>query len=429
MTPAVLDATPNTFAERLFLRALRRKPLDKVVLRALMTSSRLLALTFGQQLMELRTSEDGLERALAGIDASAIQISLLQQQVELFGVRLDKVPPRKRPHYTPVQRFMILMQMQLAGMAQPEAAARFRVSVGTISDWNASANPDTKTVGSTVKPTPPVRRYNDTVQHLTQLMAGFGFTGYGDIARHLARAGWRVARTTVRRYVKAPRPPSPGSQGPEAPSRPVVARYPHHVWHLDLTEIPAFLGTAPRLLAVLLDSASRLTLTARLFLKKPNAEDMLAFVERAFARLGKPRYLIVDQDGCFTATAFKERIEAWRVRLRFCSADHHRANAKLERFWGTLKNTLLRLDPPVELLAPKELEAVIDRALRYYAFHRPHCGLDGATPAEAYHGLDPEHLTAEQPPRGRRGDPSVPLPATIEHFEGDPRLPFLRKAA
>ncbi len=428
MTP-VLDATPDDFAERLFLRALRCKPLDKVALRALMTSTRLLALTLGQRLMELRTSEDGWERALAGIDATAIQIFLLQQQVERLGARLDKLPPRKRPHYTPVQRFMILMQAQLAGMSQPEAATLFRVSVATISDWSASANPDTKTVGSTVKPTPPVRRYNDTVQHLTQLMAGVGFTGYGDIVRHLARAGWRVARTTVRRYVKAPKVPSPGSPAPEALKRPVVARYPHHVWHLDLTEIPAFLGSAPRLLAVMLDSASRLPIAAKLFLKRPNATDMLAFVERAIVSLGKPRYLIVDQDACFTATSFRERMDARRVRLRFCSADHHRANAKLERFCGTLKNTLLRLDPPIELLAPKELEAEIDRALRYYAFHRPHSGLGSATPAEAYHGLDPEHLTAVQPPRGRKGDPPVPFPVTLEHFEGDRRLPLLRKIA
>jgi putative transposase len=428
MTTAVLDATPDTLAERLFLRALERKPIDRLALRALMKAQRLLSLALGQRLMELRASQDPAERELAGMQASTVLVHLLRETVELLGARIDKLPPRQRPHYTPVQRFRILQLIQLAGLSREEAAKLFRIALNTLSDWGASANPDSKTVGSTVKPTPPVRRYNDTVQHLAQAMAGFGFSGYGDIVQHLARAGWRVARTTVRRYVKALKP-TPEPSTTHKPMRPVVARYPHHVWHLDMTEIPAFLGAAPRLLAVLLDSASRLPVAAKLLLKKPNAEDMLAFVERAFARFGTPRYLIVDQDGCFTATAFKERIDAWRVRLRFCSSENHRANAKLERFWGTLKHALLRLDPPIELLAPAELEADIDRALRYYAFHRPHSSLDGATPAEAYLGLDAQHRAAVQPPRGRQGDPPVPLPVTLDHFEGDTRLPLLRKVA
>jgi putative transposase len=429
MTAAILDATPDTLAERLFVRALERKPIDRLALRALMKAQRLLSLALAQRLAELRASQHGAEQALAGAHGNTILVHLLRETVDLLGARLDKLPERRRPHYTPVQRFRILKLIQLAVLSREEAAKLFRVAVNTLSGWAASANPDTQTVGSLVKPSPPVRRYNDTVHHLAQAMAGFGFTGYGDIVRHLARAGWRVARTTVRRYVKQPNLPAPHPAAPETPKRAVVARYPHHVWHLDLTEIPAFLGSVPRQLAVLLDSASRLPVAAKLFLKRPNSPDMLAFVERAFACLGTPRYLIVDRDGCFTATAFKERVAAWRVCLRFCSADHHRANAKLERFWSTLKNTLLRLAPPIDLLAPAELETEIDRALRYYSFYRPHSGLDGATPAEAYYATEPANVQAVQPPRGRRGHPPVPLPVTLEHLDHDRRLPFLRKVA
>jgi transposase InsO family protein len=299
----------------------------------------------------------------------------------------------------------------------------------TLSSWAASANPDSKTVGSTVKPVPPVRRYSDTVHHLVQTMAAFGFEGYGTIVSHLARAGWRIARTTARRYLKQPRLPQPNPATPETPKRAVKARFPHHVLHLDLTEIPAFLGSVTRQLAVLLDSSSRMPVAVKLFLAKPNATQILAFVENTFRRLGTPRYLIVDQDGCFTAHAFIDRIAAWRVHLRFCSADHHRANARLERFWATLKNSLLPLTPPVELLAPAELEATILRALHYYSAYRPHSGLGGATPAEVFHGLKPQHLRAIQPPRGRTGDPPVPMPFSLEYLDHDPRLPFLRKTA
>jgi hypothetical protein len=65
----------------------------------------------------------------------------------------------------------------------------------------------------------------------------------------------------------------------------------------------------------------------------------------------------------------------------------------------------------------------------YYGHLRPHEGLGGATPAEVYFGIQPAHFDAAQPPRGRRGDPPVPAPATVAFLDGDPRFPLLRKAA
>ncbi|HYL99490.1 MAG TPA: hypothetical protein VEZ90_11085 [Blastocatellia bacterium] len=37
--------------------------------------------------------------------------------------------------------------------------------------------------------------------------------------------------------------------------------------------------------------------------------------------------------------------------------------------------------------------------LYYYAYHRPHQGLGGATPAEIYYGQSPAHLNAARPRR------------------------------
>jgi transposase InsO family protein len=197
---------------------------------------------------------------------------------------------------------------------------------------------------------------------------------------------------------------------------------------LDITLIPGFLGSAPRHIALILDSFSRVPVAASLFLAQPSAAEMIAFVESAFAHTGQPRHLIVDQAGYFTATAFRERIKALYVNLRFCSSENHHANAKLERFWSTLKHTLLDLRTPVSLTTDAELEADLDRALRYYTLHRPHSGLGGATPAEIVANIEPRRVRAVQPPRGRRGENRVPSPFTIEYFEGDRRLPLLRAA-
>ena len=145
-----------------------------------------------------------------------------------------------------------------------------------------------------------------------------------------------------------------------------------------------------------------------------------------FRRLGTPRYLIADRGGEFTADRFKERIEAWGVVLRFCSAEHHRANAKLERFWRTLKSLLFGLLPPQ--FHSEDRAVVVNRALAYYA-NRPHEGLGGATPTEIYLGLEPAHLRAVQPPRGKLGAPCASHNIEVACLDGDRRFPYLTRAA
>lgn len=426
---SALDATPENLAERIFQRALTRKPLDRLALRALTKATRLLSLALGQRLVEMRASDDARERELALAASGAVLVHAQREIIGLLGARLDKLPPRQRPHYTPTQRFRILQIKSLLGLAQDDTAALVRVSVGTIAGWETNANPASRTVGSTVTAIPPVRRYDDSVHHLVQLMAAIGFAGYETIARHLVQAGWRVARSTIRRYLKQPLvAPTDDLPAPETPKRAVVARFPHHVWHLDLTEIPSFLGSAARQLALVLDSFSRVPLADRFFDAEPSAAQMIDLVEAAFRQHGTPRHLIVDRAGYFTAHAFREYVDARSVRLRFCSANHHRANAKLERFWATLKHRLLDLRHAVPLGSQADREADIDRALRYYTLHRPHSGLGGATPAEALTGDEPRHLRATHPPRGRRGEACAPTPFLIDFFEGDHRLPFLRAA-
>lgn len=137
-------------------------------------------------------------------------------------------------------------------MSQPETARLFRVSVGTIARWEAMANPASKTVGSTVAPVPPVRRYNDTVHHLVQTLAALGFGGSRRLAQHLARAGWKIGKTTAARYLREPRvpgakPPRPISAPPQALERAAQARFAHHhpmggfVDGLQLTRLPSWL--------------------------------------------------------------------------------------------------------------------------------------------------------------------------------------------
>jgi hypothetical protein len=77
-----------------------------------------------------------------------------------------------------------------------ETARLFRLSMGTVLRWEAEAGrePEKTTIGSLLKPTPPLRRYADVVHHLVQRMDRLGFGSAEKIAATLARAGWRLER-------------------------------------------------------------------------------------------------------------------------------------------------------------------------------------------------------------------------------------------
>lgn len=419
---APLTGSPMSYFEKAFRRALRSRHVDRLAVRALLKAHHLLALALAHRLTEMRASRDPLVAAVANESAAVLLAGWLREALGLLGDRVDRLPERQRPHYTPNQRFRILRLKHLLALSQDETAGLFRVSVTTIARWEVTANPESRTVGSTVTPVPPVRRYCDTVRHLTQTLSGLGFGGYDMVARHLARAGWRIASSTVRRYVREPRIPDPHVPASRPSKRAVHARYPHQLWHIDSTALPDLFGSAARSLTVVFDSFSRMPLVA-LFRSEPgDAAAMITVVESAFVRLGTPRYLLADRGGEFVAKVFRERIGAWKVRLRFCSSDHHRANSRLERFWLTLKRTLR-----AGRVALPASTAEVKRALTYYAYHRPHQGLGGATPAEVYFGLRPAHLGAAQPPRGRRGGPPIRCPV-VDFLDGDERFPILHAA-
>jgi transposase InsO family protein len=186
------------------------------------------------------------------------------------------------------------------------AARVFLVCPNTISNWERAANPVARTVGSTVEPVPPVRRFADTVRSTVQLMVRAGFGGEDMIAQTLARAGWAVSARSVRRIAaEKPRPlPSPPADESAPPPRPVVARFVHHVWMMDVTEVRAFLGLSVFHVAGVFDAFSRVPLALRVFESHPGAADMARLLRAVVPRFGTPRYLITDLGGEFRGRVF-----------------------------------------------------------------------------------------------------------------------------
>jgi transposase InsO family protein len=364
---------------------------------------------------------------LARAKEEQLKAIVMGQVADILGARFDKLPERKRPFYTSQQRFRILELGSLLGWPADQIARVFRVCTTTIRNWQNAADPEARAIGPTVRPTPPVTRFADVVRNTVALMTRVGFGSDATTAAVLTRAGWKLSERSVSRIRKerrrTPQPPS----DPHRATRPVVAHFVHHVWMMDVTEIQAFLGPSFYLAAVF-DAFSRAPLALQTFKARPGASAMATLLKSAARTFGAARYVITDQGGEFKGRVFRKTAARLAIKHRLGTIDRIFATARLERFWRTLKDSArLKLAPP---LTVEDLERRLETTLSYYLCLRPHQGLHGATPAEAYLGLDPVCGVAVSPPRAPRGEGPQRPPFTAEFLDLDSRsFPILRPAA
>jgi hypothetical protein len=177
--------------------------------------------------------------------------------------------------------------------------------------------PEKQTVGCLVRPKPPVRRYADVVRELVQSMAASGFGGNKRIAQTLARAGFKIAKDTIRRIRKEKPPREP--QNAQLSRRALRAEYPRHVFMVDLTDIPGLFRILSFTVAVVFDVFSRMPLAAKVFLA-PFGSSAIASLFRQVARnQGAPRHSVSDQGTQFTTFQSKEASESRTGVVRFTS--------------------------------------------------------------------------------------------------------------
>lgn len=418
---------PDTTSPPLHLRLRRATPeaATRLALRATLNAAHLLGLAAGVHLRKLRAAKDPLIHAQARLEEAELRARLAWEVVDMLAGRFSRIPEKRRPHYTPAQRFRILEIRNLLGWNRHDTAHRFLVCLNTLSNWDRSADPGARTCGPALSPVPPVRRLSDSVRHVLRTMARFGFGGEDQIAATLARAGWKLSARSVRRILKE-KPAAPPPAPPAAPreNRPVVARFIHHVWMMDVTQVRTFLGLRQFHVAGVYDAFSRVPLALTVFDRRPAAPDMARLVRSCARAFAAPKYLITDLGGEFTGRIFLRTVARTGIRQRFASKDNLYATARLERFWRTLKESLsLPLVPP---LTRDDLERRVELALVHYLLFRPHQGLGGATPAEAFAGSEPACTRAVSPPRGRPGEKTPTAPFITAYLDpATERFPVL----
>jgi transposase InsO family protein len=414
---------------RLRLRHRIARNVERLALRAALDTAHLFGLAAGQHLRDWRADEDPLAKAKAQVQDAELRARLAWQVVDLLAARLAKVPERQRPHYTPAQRFRILEIKNTLGWAATQTARTFLVCAHTIANWEHFADPLAATVGSTVKPVPPVRRAADVVRTTVQALERYGFGGSQRIAQVLAHAGWKVATRSVARYRRQRRAPEPTPSGP-APQRttPVFARFVHHTWMLDVTLVRQFLGPDLYVLGIF-DAYARAPLALQVFARVPRATDTARLFRQVATAFTVPKYVITDLGDEFRGHVFQDMVKLLGAHPRFASAENLYATAMLERFWRTLKDEAC-LRGPYAPLNITDLEQRVAPFLAHYLCLRPHGGLRGAMPAEVILGVTPACQAAVEAPRGRPGERgAAPLPVVIDHLDRESRRhPFLAAA-
>jgi AraC-like DNA-binding protein len=177
----------------------RRRGYDGKVLAVLFRARERLLLAVGLAIARLREAGDPLRTLQARIHELTARMAMLEQENRHLKNRLQRIEPRRRSHYTPAERFQILVFMKTWLLSVEETAQRFLVSPRTIarSLKEATREPAKTTVGCLVKAVPPLRAYSQVVRDLVCTMEALGFGGSKRIAQTLARSAIKVGTETA----------------------------------------------------------------------------------------------------------------------------------------------------------------------------------------------------------------------------------------
>jgi len=384
---------------------------------------------------------------LAGkCDRLTAEVAMLREELRIKDARMARIAPSHRPHFPAVERLAILQLMTARGWSACQAGRHIMVTPTTITSWLRRSD-DPGLVHTAV----PVNRFPEFVALSVQrLRALCPHMGKVRLANMLARAGLHLGATTVGRMLDRP-PSAPEPSLLAATSgRTVTAKYPNHVWNVDLTLMPTSAGfRTPWLpfslpvrwpfcwwIALVADHFSRRTIGFAVFRKEPSAKQITEVLERAVQRIGQaPKHTITDR-GVQFGNPYVEWCRQRNVKPRFGAVGKHGSIALIERFIRSMKDEGLR-----RMLVPLSLatmRAALSRYFLWYDTCRPHQSLGGATPAEVWEKIVPANEGGRLEPRARYPDsapcaaPRVPvarrcssLTVKVEFLEGDPNLPVV----
>ncbi len=152
----------------------------------------------------------------------------------------------------------------------------------------------------------------------------------------------------------------------------------NQVWAIDITYILMARGFV--YLVAVIDWFSRKVLAWRLSITM-DVTFCIEAVEEAMARYGRPEIFNSDQGSQFTSRAFTMMLIGNGIAISMDGRGAWRDNVFIERLWRSLKHEEVYLRAYTSV---SEARASIRRYLDFYNRRRPHQGLAGQTPDQAF---------------------------------------------
>ena len=160
----------------------------------------------------------------------------------------------------------------------------------------------------------------------------------------------------------------------------------NETWALDLTGRADETGCIHAIFG-LLDHGSRKLLRLRP-LARQCAWTLLGHLCLAIAAHGRPRSLRMDNAPVFHSKVFCRALRWMAIRQQFSKPGCPWMNGRIERLFGTLKKVL----KSISFRDEQALGLLLARFCFAYNTLRPHSALDGRTPDEAWHDIDPRRM-------------------------------------
>ena len=196
------------------------------------------------------TKRDTIVRLRVELEESQREIYLLEEVLRLKDLRMERITPRRRPHYRGTERMAILELRAARRWSNSQTSERLLLRAATIARWMKRIDEDGEE--TLLKTSSPANRFPDFVRYTVQRLKVLCPTmGKKRMAQTLARAGLTLSVSTVGRILKErsdTRPePAEGAVSNEpideqVKGRPVQAKAPNHIWQVDLTLVPTAAG-------------------------------------------------------------------------------------------------------------------------------------------------------------------------------------------
>lgn len=356
-------------------------------------SSVLHAISLATAALTMARAKAGTQGLRAELERAEHEIALLREELDLKDSRWIRLSPRRRPHFTPVQRMRTLQLKAARNWSCEQAAAALMLDEQTLKSWLRRVDEDGER--ALIQLAEPVNRFPDFVRCLVrQLKALCPTMGKVRIAQTLARAGLHLSATTVGRVLRERGPAPDDLEVPVAiATRRVTARNPGDLWHIDLTAVPTGGGfwvpwlpfTLPQRwpfcwwVLVVMDHVSRAVLGFEVYRDTPSAAEVQASLDQIAHGFGRyPRHVITDKGGQFRNPSWRTFCRTRGIRPRYGAVGKHGSIAVVERFIRAMKTECTsRILVP---LADDMMECELKLYAAWYNEHRPHQALDGRTP-------------------------------------------------